>query len=100
MVTYFVLRERATKRLMPAAKVQTRAEFGDNGPPRLFISRAAAASALTCWRMGLWRLTGEEDGYCPEPSMWSGNEAISERRRATEVEVVPVRLIEMEKSDA
>ena len=93
---FFVLRERATGRILPRNKCGTRAEFGDNGPPRLFTSRQAAASALSCWRMGLWRLTGDEDGVWPEPSLWSGNKEIAKRRFATEVDIVQMTLRETE----
>jgi hypothetical protein len=90
--TYFVLQERSTKRLMPRVKCGSRAEFGDNGPPRLFTSTQAASSCLNCWRMGYWRLTGDEDGVWPEPALWKGNVEIAARRKATEVDIVAVRL--------
>lgn len=94
-VRYWVLRERSTKRLMPQTKVHTRAEFEDGGPPRLFTSPQAASSALNCWRMGHWRLTGDEDGYYPEPAdptkTW--NREIIDRRKDVEIDIVPMRLI-------
>lgn len=90
---YYVLRERKTRRLMPAKRIPTRAEFEDTGPPRLFTTKAAAANALACWRMGLWRLQGDEDGYSPEPSTWKGNAEIAARRKAMEIDVVPMRLL-------
>ncbi len=92
-VQYWVLRERATKLLMPRVKCGTRAEFTDTGPPRLFTTPGAAKQALDCWRMGLWRLTGDEDGCYPEPANWSGNAEIAARRRATEVDIVPMSLL-------
>lgn len=89
---YYVLEEVATGRFLPVNKCATRAEFGDNGPPRLFTSPQAASSALNCWRMGLWRLIGDEDGCWPEPSMWKGNAEIAERRRAADVRIRRVAL--------
>jgi len=90
---FYVLRERSTRKLMPQVKVATRAEFGDHGPPRLFTTRHAASQALNCWRMGLWRLTGDEDGCWPEPSLWKGNAEIAARRQATDVDIVPMHLV-------
>lgn len=93
-VRYWVLREKATKRLLPLHRTaMTRVEFEDPGVPRLFTSPGAAKQALDCWRMGLWRLTGDEDGYAPEPSSWKGNDEIAARRKATEVDIVPMRLV-------
>lgn len=90
---FYVLRERETQRLLPTAKVATRVEFGDNGPPRLFTTKAAAGSALSAWRMGVWRLTGDEDGCWPEPAQWKGNNEVAERRKATVVDIVPMHLV-------
>lgn len=92
----FALRERATGRLMPFNRCGTRAEFEHGGLPRLFTTRQAAASALNCWRMGVWRLTGDEDGYWPEPSLRAGNKEIAARRSATEVDIVQMTLRETE----
>lgn len=92
---FFVLRERETQRLMPLDKVATRAEFGDNGPPRIFTTYQAAAQALNCWRQGWWRhhvdSYGESDG--PMPSDSKASRAVAERRQATPVDVVPVELV-------
>lgn len=93
-MTFWVLRERSTQRLMPRKPCQTRVEFGDAGAPRLFTSKNAASQALSCWRMGLWCLTGDEDGVWPEPSSWKGNVDIADRRRATEVDIVEYDLVE------
>src|SRR5260221_7476836 len=93
---YWALRERATKRLLPLHRIaMTRVEFGDSGPPRLFTSSGSAKQALDCWRMGQWHLTGDEDGLWPEPGMWKGNEEVKARRTATEVDIVPVRLLQL-----
>lgn len=93
--TYWVLRETSTGRLLPTHRsAMTRVEFGDNGPPRLFTTKGAAANALACWRMGYWRLTGDEDGYYPEPSLLKGNEAIAARRKTTEVDIVEIGIVE------
>lgn len=87
---FFALQERETGRLMPASKYGTRTEFGDNGSPRLFTKKNAAAQALNCWRMGIWRLIGDDNGYMPEPpdpkQLW--NTDTIARRQATEVDVV------------
>jgi hypothetical protein len=92
---YWVLRERATKRLLPTNKCGSRAEFDDSGPPRLFTSPQAASNCLNCWRMGHWRndmdAYGEGDG--PIPSIAKYNVEIVARRQATEVDIVPMRLI-------
>jgi len=71
----------------------TRVEFEDGGPPRLFTTMAAPANVLACWRMGHWRLTGDEDGYYPDPALWKGNAEIAARRQATEVDIVLMRLV-------
>ncbi len=91
-MTFFVLEERATKRWLPRNKFGTRAEFGDSGPPRLFTRRAAASSALSCWRMGVWRLGGDEDGYTampPDPSKAWNAEVIAARKDVA-VDVIEV----------
>lgn len=92
---FWALREVSTKRLMPDNKVKTRAEFGDNGPPRLFTSQGAAKQALDCWRMGHWRQYGSGDGYegpqPPDPTK-AWNAGIIKRRKDVEVEIVLVRL--------
>lgn len=94
-IEYFVLRERATKFLLPHMKVQTRAEFADKGPPRLFTSRNAASNTLNCWRMGYWvhKVDSYGDSEGPMPSEWKGNIEIAARRAATEVDIVPMQLI-------
>lgn len=80
-VQYWVLREKATKRLLPLHRTaMTRVEFGHAGPPRLFTSPGAAKQALDCWRMGLWHLAGDEDGVWPEPTTWKENDEIAARR--------------------
>lgn len=91
---YYVLEEVVTGRLMPVNKCKTRAEFGDPGVPRLFASANAASQALNCWRMGWWRLTGDEDAYWPEPPdpKWSWCAEISARRKATHVRIRRVAL--------
>lgn len=96
MSKFFVLRERETQRLLPTHRVaMTQVEFGDNGPPRLFTKKAAAASALAAWRMGHWRLTGDDDSVYPEPSFNKTNTARAARREAIVVDIVPVTLLEI-----
>lgn len=91
---YFALRERSTGRLLPTAQrtSMTHVEFGDNGAPRLFTRHNAAVNALMCWRMGHWRLTGDDDRIYPEPSLTSRNKQIADRRAVVEVDIVTVEL--------
>jgi hypothetical protein len=94
-INYWVLRERATRRLLPVNKCGSRAEFEDKGPPRLFTSAQAASSCLNCWRMGHWRNDMDEygDGDGPVPSEAKYNIEIKARRQATEVDIVMVSLL-------
>lgn len=96
-ILYYVLREKATGHLMPLTKVHTRAEFGDLGVPRLFRTSGAAKQALDCWRMGHWRLTGDEDGCWPEPpdpaKHWNAD--VIAARKDVEVEIAPMKLLSM-----
>lgn len=90
---FFAIRNNATGQLLPLHRIaMTRVEFGDSGPPRLFTKRNHAQNALNCWREGRWRLTGDEDGYYPEPSIHPTNTTRSVERKAMDVSVVPVEL--------
>lgn len=93
---YWVLQERNTGLLMPSNKVATRAEFHDNGLPRLFNSRGAAKQALDCWRMGHWRHAvdsyGESEGPQPPDPSKRWNADVIARRKDIAVDIVPVRL--------
>lgn len=74
-MSYWAIREKHTKRLMPDVKGvgRTRVNFGDHGPPRLFTTIGGAKTALRMWCQGIWsshRSYG--DGYAylelPEPT--------------------------------
>ncbi len=80
----------------------TMAEFSNDLPPRLFLSRAAALNALHAWLDGHWRTAKEweageyGDGYyyqgLPEPSDSKANIERAAQRQAMRIEVRPVRL--------
>lgn len=91
---FFAIEDQATGRLLPLHRIaMTRVEFGDPGPPRLFTKRGYAQQALDCWRMGRWRLEGDEDGYSPVPGYGARNTEISERRKAMDVRVIEMELV-------
>lgn len=90
----FAIEDQATGRLLPLHRIaMTRVEFGDPGPPRLFTKRGHAQQALDCWRMGEWRLEGDEDGYSPVPYYGSANDARAAARKAMDIKVVEFELV-------
>ncbi len=89
----FAIEDQATGRLLPLHRIaMTRVEFEDSGPPRLFTKRGHAQQALDCWRMGQWRLTGDEDGVWPEPRYGSANDERAAVRKAMDIKVVEFKL--------
>lgn len=100
-MTLYLIQNMDTGERLPAGG--TSAEFTNDLPPRLFISRAAALTALRMWRQGHWRATKEwessseyGDGYyvqgLPAPSEHIFNVQRATKRQAMNIQVRPVRL--------
>lgn len=97
---FFVVRHKATGRLMPAVSHPTAVDFQDLSivqlAPRLFLTKRGALNAASAWTQGIWKteLSRESDGWeNPSYMVQSTPYPVPQEGRAPgDLEVVPATL--------
>ncbi len=93
----WAIRRKSDGALLPAGLPghRSRTEFGEYGPPRLFVTKTGAQVSMRAWLAGPWRTSlefGATDEY-GNGNYYQGAPAPIGQPRDVEVEVVRIRLL-------